>query len=132
MNMQQKIEDYESNLQHEIKDSECLDSEIIYEISEQWSQHRWYGLESTQLTKVTLGNNEVIYTVETESATELVKQNKSHEEIWNVLYENRLHETGDYELVAIFDTEKEARDFIEKEYPPIDVKKVLTEILESK
>lgn len=131
MEMRKRIEQYINEDQHDINDLERILDERVFEISEQHSQLSWYGLESVGIDKVTLEDNSIIYLVEVETATELVKQTATSDEIYNTLV-NRKHDAGDSELVALFVTEKKAYDFIDAEYPAIDVEAEVAEILEAK
>lgn len=129
MTMQNKIDGYLSNQQHSIKGYEILEDEMIYEISQQFSQHIWYGLSSVGIEQVTLENGALVYIVNEEHATELVKQTAPGLKIMDTLT-NLRHEKGDQDIIAIFDTEEEARSFVKQEYSFIDVEKEVFSILD--
>lgn len=126
--MKGKIENYINELQHDIKDFERIEDEWFYETTEQHSQKNWYGLESVSIDKVTLGDNSIIYLVNNESAAELIEQSSEKEKIVDTLT-NPMHESGDEVLIAIFDTEKEAYNFIKKEFPKINLVKNVNDLI---
>lgn len=127
--MDKKIKYYLEEQQHEVKDNDYIEDLMFYEITVQHSQSSWCGLASVSLEKVVLNSGEVLYIVQEEDATELIKQNAPTEKIIDTLT-NSNHEVGDFNITAIFDTEVEARDFIQKEYEPFEsLEKAVREML---
>lgn len=125
--MNKRIENYINELQHDIRGFERVEDEWFYEIREQHSQKSYYGLDSVNIDEVTLEDKSIIYLVNQESATELVEKTANEDKIIDTLT-NLNHEAGDQNIIAIFDTEKEAYDYIEKEYPKIDLTKEVEEL----
>lgn len=104
-------------------------ADYYFEISQQHSQYSWYGLEGVELDEVVLDNDEKIYLVSEYSAREIVKQTEDKNTIYYKLSSNE--EIDEILIVAIFDTENEALQFMADNYPKIDLDLELQGILKS-
>lgn len=115
---------------NDMHDLEIVESDMFVEITEQASQHLWYGRLSVAIEKAVFEDGTEAFVVFEEDDSEIVKQSRRSDEIYDKLV--TLGESGMFTPIAAFNTIEDAESYIDKEYEVRDLEELVNEVLEDK
>ena len=86
------------------------------------------GLKIAWIMKYAITVNEIektIFTVETETIGEIVNWNKGEQKVLNELVENPTYPTGEFDIIEVFETLKDANEYAKKHFPKKDLRQLI-------
>lgn len=127
--MKERVKLWDSELRDNVYDNEFLEIYAM-DINYTKSQYEWYGLNYVVLIENKMINDEIYYTIEEEQVSEIVQEHKSTSIIKDTLLND--HETGDFEVKAVFTDKDEAYAYLEENYPKKDLEQLINETIFTK